>query len=43
MAEITVTTFPEARECYRNKNLRQALYDAGEVIMSDRYPVVFGD
>jgi cytochrome P450 len=35
MAEIVVDTFEDARECYRNKNLRQALYDAGEVIMGD--------
>ena len=35
MADITVTTFADARECYRNKDLRQALYDAGEVIMGD--------
>ena len=35
MAEITVTTFADARDCYRNRDLRQALYDAGEVIMSD--------
>ncbi len=43
MAEITVTTFAEARECYRNKNLRQALYDAGEVIMSDVVVNLHGD
>lgn len=35
MAEITVDTFEDARECYRHKDLRQALYDAGEVIMED--------
>ncbi len=35
MADITITTFEEARECYRQKELRQALYDAGEVIMGD--------
>ncbi|MCY3578723.1 MAG: cytochrome P450 [bacterium] len=43
MAEITVTTFADARECYRNKNLRQALYDAGEVIMSDVVVNLHGD
>ena len=43
MAEISVTTFAEARECYRNKNLRQALYDAGEVIMSDVVVNLHGD
>jgi cytochrome P450 len=30
-----VTSFAEAQECYRHRDLRQALYDAGEVIMSD--------
>lgn len=32
---ITITTYDEAREAYRQKSLRQALYDAGEVIMAD--------
>lgn len=35
MAEIMITEFEDARECYRSKDLRQALYDAGEVIMGD--------
>jgi cytochrome P450 len=35
MADITVDTYDEARECYRHKDLRQALYDAGEVVMGD--------
>ncbi|MEM7287048.1 MAG: cytochrome P450 [Actinomycetota bacterium] len=35
MAEITVNSYQDARECYRHKELRQALYDAGEVIMGD--------
>jgi len=35
MAEIMITSFDDARECYRSKDLRQALYDAGEVIMGD--------
>ncbi len=35
MAEILITEFDDARECYRHKQLRQALYDAGEVIMGD--------
>ena len=43
MADISVTTFADARECYRNKNLRQALYDAGEVIMSDVVVNLHGD
>ncbi len=32
---ITITTMDEAREAYRAKDLRQALYDAGEVVMAD--------
>ncbi|MEO6469797.1 MAG: cytochrome P450 [Acidimicrobiia bacterium] len=32
---ITVSTYAEAREVYRQKNLRQALYDAGDVVMAD--------
>jgi len=35
MAEVMITAFDDARECYRNRHLRQALYDAGEVIMGD--------
>lgn len=34
-APITITTFDEAKDTYRQKDLRQALYDAGEVIMGD--------
>ncbi len=32
---ITITDYHEAREAYRQKDLRQALYDAGEVVMAD--------
>ncbi len=32
---FTITDFHEARDVYRSKDLRQALYDAGEVIMAD--------
>lgn len=32
---ITITTYDEAKDAYRAKELRQALYDAGEVIMGD--------
>ncbi|MEM7092412.1 MAG: cytochrome P450 [Actinomycetota bacterium] len=32
---ITITTYEEARDTYRQKELRQALYDAGEVVMGD--------
>ncbi len=32
---ITITAYDEAKEAYRQKDLRQALYDAGEVVMAD--------
>ena len=32
---ITITGFEEAKEVYRQKELRQALYDAGDVVMGD--------
>jgi cytochrome P450 len=32
---ITITSYEEAKDTYRQKDLRQALYDAGEVIMAD--------
>ncbi len=32
---ITITTYNEARDAYRQRDLRQALYDAGEVVMAD--------
>ncbi|MEO6468187.1 MAG: cytochrome P450, partial [Acidimicrobiia bacterium] len=32
---VTVSTYAEAREVYRQKSLRQALYDAGDVVMAD--------
>ena len=32
---ITITEYDEARDAYRQKELRQALYDAGEVVMAD--------
>ena len=31
--EITITAYEDARAAFRNKDLRQALYDAGEVVM----------
>ncbi|MFM8380632.1 MAG: hypothetical protein ACKOA6_01370, partial [Actinomycetota bacterium] len=34
-APITIASFDEAKDTYRQKDLRQALYDAGEVIMGD--------
>ncbi|MEC8974720.1 MAG: cytochrome P450, partial [Actinomycetota bacterium] len=35
MAEILITKPNDARECYRHKSLKQALYDDGEVVMGD--------
>ena len=32
---ITISTYDEAKDAYRQKDLRQALYDAGEVVMAD--------
>ncbi|MEM9034709.1 MAG: cytochrome P450 [Actinomycetota bacterium] len=32
---VTITSYEEAKLAYRQKELRQALYDAGEVIMED--------
>ena len=32
---ITINTFEGAREAFRSKDLRQALYDEGEVVMAD--------
>ena len=43
MAEITVDSFEDARECYRHKDLRQALYDDGEVVMGDVIINLHGD
>ena len=34
-AVITITDYEEAKEAYRQRDLRQALYDAGEVVMAD--------
>ena len=33
--DITVSTYQQAREAFRQKELRQALYDEGDVVMSD--------
>jgi cytochrome P450 len=33
MADVVIDTFAEAREVYRQKELRQGLYDAGAVVM----------
>ena len=40
---FTVQTFAEARDAYRDKDLRQALYDAGEVVMADVLVNLHGD
>ena len=32
---FTITAYEQAREAYRQKDLRQALYDEGEVVMAD--------
>jgi cytochrome P450 len=42
-AEITVTSYDEAREVYRQKELRQALYDEGDVVMADVLVNLHGD
>jgi cytochrome P450 len=33
--EITISSMDEAKEVYRNKEMRQALYDAGQIVMAD--------
>ena len=43
MAEIVITTPDDAREVYRHKQLRQALYDAGDVVMEDVVVNLHGD
>lgn len=43
MSDITVTTFAEAREVYRTKELRQGLYDAGAVVMEGVLVNLHGD
>lgn len=40
---VTITTYDQARRAYRHKDLRQALYDAGEVIMEDVLVNLHGD
>jgi cytochrome P450 len=43
VADIVITTHARAVEAYRNRNLRQALYDAGDVIMADVLVNLHGD
>ncbi len=40
---VTVSTYEQAREAYRRKDLRQALYDEGEVVMADVLVNLHGD
>ena len=40
---VTISGYHEAREAYKQRDLRQALYDAGEVIMSDVIVNLHGD
>lgn len=35
ITDITVSTYRQAREAFRQKELRQALYDEGDVVMAD--------
>ena len=39
----TVATYEGARDAFRQKQLRQALYDAGEVVMADVLVNLHGD
>ena len=39
----TVTTYEGARDAFRQKHLRQALYDAGDVVMADVLVNLHGD
>ena len=43
MNTITVTTYEDARDVYRQKDLRQALYDAGEIVMGGVLVNLHGD
>ena len=40
---LTVTNFEEAKEIYRHKDFKQALYDAGEVVMEGVLVNLHGD
>lgn len=41
--DITVSTYQQAREAFRQKDLRQALYDEGDVVMADVLVNLHGD
>ncbi|GAA4530645.1 MULTISPECIES: cytochrome P450 [Nonomuraea] len=40
---IVLTTFADAKDAYRSKDLRQSLYDEGEVVMADVLVNLHGD
>ena len=40
---LTITTYDEAKEIYRHKDFKQALYDAGEVVMEGVLVNLHGD
>ncbi|MEE8601475.1 cytochrome P450 [Euzebya tangerina] len=40
---VMITTVDEAKDAYRSRDLRQALYDAGEVVMGDVLVNLHGD
>src|SRR5688572_25551866 len=40
---ITITTVDEAKDAYRQKDLRQSLYDAGEIVMEGVLVNLHGD
>lgn len=42
-AVATITTWDEAKDAYRQRSFRQALYDEGEVVMSDVLVNLHGD
>jgi cytochrome P450 len=41
--EVTVSSYAQAREAFRSRDLRQALYDEGDVVMSDVLVNLHGD
>ena len=41
--EITVSSYAQARDAFRRKELRQALYDEGDVVMADVLVNLHGD
>ncbi|GAA0828034.1 cytochrome P450 [Streptosporangium amethystogenes subsp. fukuiense] len=43
VATFTISSFEAAKEVYRQKDLRQALYDEGEVVMGDVLVNLHGD